>query len=110
MEEIFVLAQNELKRSGYEGLVTSVVITGGSSKIEGAVDLAEEVFNMPVRLGLPNYKGSLSEMVLNPIYATGTGLVKFGHKTGGQEKPEEKKSSTFSEVLARMKSWFKGSF
>lgn len=110
MEEIFVLAQAELRRSGFEGIVTSVVITGGSSKIEAAVDLAEEVFHMPVRLGLPNYKGSLSEMVLNPIYATGTGLVKFGHKGIGRVKSSELRSNTFSEIFARMKSWFKGSF
>ena len=110
MEEIFVLAQNELRRSGYEGIVTSIVITGGSSKIEAAVELAEEVFHMPVRLGLPNYEGSLSEMVLNPIYATGTGLVKFGHKGIGRIKSKERKTNTFSEVLARMKGWFKGNF
>jgi len=110
MEEIFVLAQNELRRSGFEGIVTSVVITGGSSKIEAAVELAEEVFHMPVRLGLPNYEGSLSEMVLNPIYSTGTGLVKFGHKGIGRMKRKEKKTGTFSEVLARMKGWFKGNF
>lgn len=110
MEEIFVLAQKELQRSGYEGIVTSVVITGGSSKIEAAVELAEEVFNMPVRLGLPNYEGSLSEMVLNPIYATGTGLVKFGHRGTGRVKLKEKKTNTFSDVFARMKSWFKGNF
>jgi cell division protein FtsA len=110
MEEIFVLAQSELRRSGVEGIVTSVVITGGSSKIEAAVDLAEEVFHMPVRLGLPNYKGSLSEMVLNPIFATSTGLVKFGHRNIGRVKSREKRTSTFSEVFARMKSWFKGSF
>ncbi len=110
MEEIFVLAQKELQRSGFEGIVTSVVITGGSSKIESAVELAEEVFNMPVRLGLPNYEGSLSEMVLNPIFATGTGLVKFGHRGIGRVKRREKKSSTFGSVLARMKSWFKGNF
>ena len=110
MEEIFVLAQSELRRSGFEGIVTSIVITGGSSKIEAAVDLAEEVFHMPVRLGLPNYEGSLSEMVLNPIFATSTGLVKFGHRGIGRVKSREKKASTFSEVFARMKSWFKGSF
>lgn len=110
MEEIFVLAQKELQRSGFEGIVTSVVITGGSSKIEAAVELAEEVFNLPVRLGLPNYEGSLSEMVLNPIFATGTGLVKFGHRGIGRVKKREKKSGTFSSVLARMKSWFKGNF
>ena len=110
MEEIFVLAQKELQRSGFEGIVTSVVITGGSSKIESAVELAEEVFNMPVRLGLPNYEGSLSEMVLNPIFATSTGLVKFGHRGIGRVKKREKKSSTFGSVLARMKSWFKGNF
>lgn len=110
MEEIFVLAQSELRRSGFEEIVTSVVITGGSSKIEAAVELAEEVFHMPVRLGLPNYNGSLSEMVLNPIYATGTGLVKFGYKGIGRAKKREKRSNNFSEIFARMRGWFKGSF
>lgn len=110
MEEIFVLAQNELRRSGYEEIVTSVVITGGSSKIEGAVDLAEEVFHMPVRLGNPDYVGSLSEMVLNPIFATSTGLVKFGYKGIGRVRQKRKKLNAFGEVFARMKSWFKGNF
>lgn len=110
MEEIFSLAQNELRRSGFEELVTSVVITGGSAKIESAIELAEEVFHMPVRLGLPNYGGSLSEMVLNPIFATGTGLVKFGHKGLGRVKHRDKKANGIKEMFERMKSWFKGSF
>ncbi len=110
MEEIFVLAQAELRRSGFEEIVNSVVITGGSAKLEHAVDLAEEVFHMPVRLGLPKYEGSLSEVVLSPVFATGTGLVKFGHKGQRTEKSKQLKTSKFSDVLSRMKSWFKGSF
>ncbi len=110
MEEIFVLAQGELRRSGLEEIANSIVITGGSSKLEHAVELAEEVFHMPVRLGLPKYDGSLSEVVLSPVFATGTGLVKFGHREQHAVKSRQLRTSKFSDVLSRMKSWFKGSF
>ena len=69
-EELFLLVQEELRRSGYEGLLgAGIVLTGGSSKMEGMVELAEEVFQLPVRLGVPHYTGTLSEVMRSPIYA-----------------------------------------
>jgi cell division protein FtsA len=73
-EELLSLVQSELRRSGFEDLVAAgIVLTGGSSKIEGLVELAEEVFHMPVRLGVPQYVTGLVDVVRNPIYATGVG-------------------------------------
>ena len=77
-EELLVLVQAELRRSGFEELLAAgVVLTGGSSKMEGVIELAEEVFHLPVRLGLPQHVGGLVEAVRNPIHATGVGLLLF---------------------------------
>ena len=112
VEELFSLAQAELRRSGFEDLISSgIVLTGGTSKMEGMVELAEEVFHAPVRLGMPQYIGGLSEVVRNPIYSTGVGLIQFGYNnrsSAGKEKP--KSSSSFKSVWERMKNWFQGSF
>jgi cell division protein FtsA len=85
-------------------------MTGGSSRIEGMMELAEEIFHLPVRMGVPNYNGSLSEVVKNPIYATGIGLIQFGHANRSQITQINDQSSPFKSMLERMKSWFKGSF
>jgi len=78
-EELMSLILAELRRSGYENLIAAgVVLTGGSAKMEGVVELAEEVFHMPVRLGVPQYVTGLIEVVRNPIHATGVGLLLFG--------------------------------
>ena len=70
-DELFTLIQSELRRSGYEELIPAgVVLTGGTSKMEGAVDLAEEIFHMPVRLGAPQYARGLHDIIRNPIYAS----------------------------------------
>ncbi|MEA3291653.1 MAG: cell division protein FtsA [Pseudomonadota bacterium] len=111
VDELLQLAQAELRRSGFEELVGSgIVLTGGSSKMEGVVELAEEVFHMPVRLGTPTYDGGLSEVVSNPIYSTGVGLIQFGYANRGMEQGEPENKHRFRTVLERMKSWFKGSF
>ncbi len=78
-EELLTLVQAELKHSGYlELLGAGIVLTGGSSRMEGAVDLAEEVFHMPVRLGVPQHVKGLADVVRNPIYSTGVGLLLYG--------------------------------
>ena len=80
-EELFMLVQDELRRSGFEELVAGgIVLTGGSSKMEGAIELAEEVFHMPVRLGIPQFVQGLSDVVRNPIYATGVGLLLYAQE------------------------------
>jgi cell division protein FtsA len=110
-EELLVLVQAELRRSGFEELLAAgVVLTGGSSKMEGVIELAEEVFHMPVRLGLPQHVGGLVDAVRNPIHATGVGLLLFGHKSQVSGQPETRTGSGFKEILVRMKSWFQGNF
>ena len=106
-EELFLLVQDELRRSAYEDLLgAGIVLTGGSSKMEGMVELAEEVFQLPVRLGVPHYTGTLSEVMRSPIYATGIGLLLFGHQY--QSRPETRKKVFVwaDQPIQRMRSWF----
>ncbi|MCG8532119.1 MAG: cell division protein FtsA, partial [Desulfovibrionales bacterium] len=78
-EELFSLVQAELRRSGYERLIVAgIVLTGGSSNMQGVVELAEEVFHVPVRVGTLQYVKGLVELIKNPIYATGVGLLLYG--------------------------------
>src|SRR5512138_1709102 len=80
-EELFALIREELRRSGFEEVIAAgVVLTGGSSKMEGAIELAEEVFHVPVRLGVPQSVNGLSDVVRNPIHSTGVGLLLFGRE------------------------------
>ena len=77
-EELFGLVREELRRSGFEEMIAAgIVLTGGSAKMEGAIELAEEVFHVPVRLGLPQHVKGLSDVVRNPIYSTGVGLLLY---------------------------------
>jgi len=110
-EELLVLVQAELRRSGFEDLAAAgIVLTGGSSRMEGLVDLAEEVFHMPVRLGTPQYVAGLVDVVRNPIYATGVGLLLFGNQNRAQRSMEAQFGRGMRGVLGRMKSWFQGNF
>jgi len=111
VEELFGLVLAELRRSGFEDLLGSgVVITGGSSKMEGMVDLAEEVFHMPVRLGVPQYIGGLHEVVRSPMYSTGVGLILFGHRNRTVADREPAPRPGVKSAFARMRSWFHGNF
>ena len=114
IEELYGLILAELRRSGFEDLIGSgIVLTGGSAKMEGMIDLAEEVFHMPVRLGIPQGVGGLSGVVHNPIYATGVGLVLFGAKARGGSRYGLLPQSAgvgIQGVLSKMKSWFQGNF
>jgi len=110
-EELLGLIQAELQRSGFEERVAAgIVLTGGSAKIEGLVDLAEEVFHMPVRLGVPQYVTGLVDVVRNPIYSTGVGLLLFGHQNRDQRSLEGGLGKGISGVWERMKGWFQGNF
>lgn len=109
-EELLSLVQSELRRSGFESLVAGgIVLTGGSSKMEGLIDLAEEVFHMPVRLGIPQYVTGLADVVRNPIHATGVGLLLFGHQNSSINVPNVSQGALKS-TWERMKSWFQGNF
>jgi len=110
-EELLMLVQAELRRSGFEELLAAgVVLTGGSSKMEGVIELAEEVFHLPVRLGVPQHVGGLAEVVRNPIHATGVGLLLFGNQEMGETSTESKTGDGMKGMFARMKSWFQGNF
>ncbi len=111
-EELFTLIQAELRRSGFEDLCAAgIVLTGGTSKMEGAVELAEEIFHMPVRIGVPQGISGLVDVVRNPIYSTGVGLLLFGAKNRsagiGSESGQD---NGLHDVWRRMKSWFQGNF
>jgi cell division protein FtsA len=110
-EELFTLIKNELQRSGLEELCASgVVLTGGSSKMEGAVDLAEEVFHMPVRIGVPLDVDGLTDMVKDVRFATGVGLIIFGKQNQEMNDVDFSEHKGFSGIFASMKRWFQGNF
>ncbi|SFM49045.1 cell division protein FtsA [Halopseudomonas yangmingensis] len=109
-DELFTLIQAELRRSGYEDMIPAgIVLTGGTAKMEGAVELAEEIFHMPVRLGYPHEVKGLTDVVRNPIYATGVGLLMYGARHQGNSgglTPEGPREP----LLQRVRRWFKGNF
>ncbi len=111
VEELYSLVQAELRRSGFEELLSSgIVITGGSAAMQGMVELGEEVFHMPVRLGLPSYAGGLSEVIRNPRYSTGVGLLMAGLSQHQRNQIEKMQSGSFKQIVGRMKKWFETNF
>ncbi|MGH8207557.1 MAG: cell division protein FtsA, partial [Steroidobacteraceae bacterium] len=108
-EELFNLVRDELRRSGFEEIIAAgVVLTGGSARMEGAIELAEEIFHVPVRLGLPGQIRGLADVVRNPIYSTGVGLLLYARENVAG--PGRALSGNVAGVLHRMRSWFKGNF
>ncbi|TRW91387.1 cell division protein FtsA [Candidatus Methylobacter oryzae] len=107
-EELMLLVQSELRRSGYEELIAAgIVLTGGSSKVMGLIDLAEEIFHMPVRMGGPQNVTGLTEVVKNPIHSTGVGLLMYGKEHQGVGRGIDTDGPS---VFSRMKNWFQGNF
>jgi len=110
-EELLSLVQAELRRSGFEDICAAgVVLTGGSSKMEGAIELAEEIFHMPVRLGYPQHISGLVDVVRNPIHSTGVGLLLFGNRQQSALSSYQLDEHSEAGVWTRMKSWFQGNF
>ena len=110
-EELFTLVQSELRRSGFEDLIPAgIVITGGSSTMEGVVELAEEIFHMPVRLACPQAVSGMTEVVNNPIYATGVGLLIHGFRQMDLGRAPALKGEDAPTLFERMKAWFTGHF
>jgi cell division protein FtsA len=110
-EELFSLVRDELRRSGFEELIAAgIVLTGGSSKMEGAVELAEEIFHVPVRLGVPQYVEGLVDVVRNPIYATAVGLLLYGKEAAEVQADAAAAKAGIFGVFDRMKAWFQGNF
>lgn len=111
VEELYSLVQAELRRSGFEELLSSgIVITGGTSVMQGMMELGEEVFHMPVRLGTPKYNGGLADVVQSPRFATGVGLLMEAKEQFQRQYLAKLQSNSLPHVFERMKNWFKGNF
>jgi cell division protein FtsA len=109
--ELYELVLSELRRSGMEDMIASgIVITGGSAMMRGMMELGEEIFHTPVRLGLPRYVGGLSEVVSNPRYATGVGLVLMGKQQVEKQLNDQSDIGSFGRILEKMKRWVQGNF
>lgn len=109
-EELFKLARAEIRRSGFEGLIAAgVVLTGGASLMPGVLELAESIFEAPVRLGVPERITGLTNVVQKPMYSTGVGLLMYGHQQGIAHN-ENKFSGGFGfkGLWRRMRGWFGG--
>jgi len=108
MEEIFELTKREIIRVGMENVPASgVVLTGGTAILEGATEIAEAIFSLPTRLGTPTGIGGLVDVVNNPMYATGVGLVLSGAKNQSEKKFRIRDRNIFNRLIVRMKQWFK---
>jgi cell division protein FtsA len=111
VEEIYEFVQQELRRSGMESMIASgIVITGGAAQMRGMVELGEEIFHTPVRLGVPRGVEGLSEVVGNPRYATGIGLLLMAKQQVEKQMVGNLQSGSVGRLLERMKSWFTGNF
>ena len=112
VEELFEIVQAELRRSGYENVLSSgIVLTGGSASMPGMIELGEEIFHMPVRLGEPKYNGPLVDVIKSPRYATAFGLIleAYNQRKRGQQV-REKQGSGVKDVFSSMRAWFEKNF
>jgi len=110
VEELYSLVQQVLRESGFEELLSSgVVLTGGSAVMHGMVELGEEIFHMPVRMGVPRYSGGLADVIRAPRYATAVGLLMEGASQVQQGKLS-RQSGSVKAVLVRMREWFQRNF
>lgn len=105
-EEILTMAYKEILRSGYEDILAAgVVLTGGTSLLEGMTELTEQVFNMPVRRGCPMGVGGLTDVVNSPIYATGVGLILYGGKALSRDSGRKVEGNFFEKSVYKLKKW-----
>ncbi|HLB05750.1 MAG TPA: cell division protein FtsA [Thermodesulfobacteriota bacterium] len=106
VEEIITLVNREVMKAGFEDVVASgVVLTGGSASLEGMAEIAEQVFNLPVRRGLPVGISGLTDVVNSPMYSTGVGLVLYGYKNRNEDKFRVGQKNIFGKITKRMKEW-----
>jgi len=111
IEELYTLVQSELRRSGFEELLSSgVVITGGTSMLQGMAELGEEVFHLPCRVGAPSYMGGLADVVRSPRYSTAVGLLMHGRDQRMRVEAARAQVKGITGVAERMKQWFKANF
>jgi len=110
-EELFTLIRDELRRSGFEEVIAAgLVLTGGSSRMEGAIELAEEIFHVPVRLGVPQQVRGLAEAIQSPVYSTAVGLLLYARENLAPAGRGALLGSSVGGVVDRMKNWFQGRF
>ncbi len=107
VEELFSLIKREIVKTGYEDMIASgLVVSGGTSLMDGVVEIAEEVMQLPTRLGKPRDIGGLVEVVSSPMYATAIGLVQYGFENlAGPALAAPSEEGLFNKVWARMKRW-----
>jgi cell division protein FtsA len=111
VEELFSLVHQVVRESGYEELLSSgIVLTGGTAMMPGMVELGEDIFLKPVRIGVPEYRGNLHEVVKSPRYATVMGLLQEGRVQRMRGRKVAVQSGSFKQVWQRMKEWFLGNF
>ena len=111
IEELYTLVQSELRRSGFEELLSSgVVITGGTSMLQGMAELGEEVFHLPCRIGIPSYVGGLADVVRSPRYSTAVGLLQYGRDQWMRAEAARAQVKGIGGVAERMRQWFKANF
>ena len=111
LEEIFSLVRQEIVRAGCEDQVAAgIVITGGTSMLDGASELAEQVFHLPVRCGYPQGVGGLVDVVRSPMYSTAVGLIMMGMKQEHQSRFRTQERNIYNKVRGRMREWFSDLF
>ena len=110
-QELFELVLEEIRSSGLEEQIAAgLVLTGGTAKMEGAVEFAEDIFQMPVRLGYPMHVTGLRDYVSDPAYASGIGLLLYGKDVRSQQKAAGQSRESVSGWLKKISSWFNGQF
>lgn len=116
-EELFALILDDLQRSGWDGLLSAgIVLTGGSAKMPGVMELAAEIFQSHVRLGVPRYTSGMPGILNNPVYSTAVGLLLYGQQMQNlTQHPVKSKSNInldldFKNMFGRVKNWFQGNF
>ena len=111
VEELLTLVQAELRRSGFEEQISSgIVLTGGTSLMRGMVELGEEIFHLPVRIGVPEYQGGFSERVRSPRFATSVGLLMAGLERHAGDQVARIQGQGVMATLQRMKTWVQQNF
>jgi len=111
VEELFTFVQQVIRESGYDELLSSgIVLTGGTSQMPGVVELAEDIFLKPVRLGVPEYTGSLADVVRSPRFSTVMGLLAEARLQRVRGRKVAQQTGNVTQVFSRMKEWFLGNF
>ncbi len=106
VEELFELIKREIMKSGFDGYISSgIVLTGGTASMRGVTELAEQVFGLPVRSGVPDNISGLVDVVKSPMYSTGVGLVRYGSKHTSETQFRRGGDNVFNKLLYRMKGW-----